>query len=149
MQNSSPSDLQRLVEDAVILSSFLFAIVGNVLLQANLNDITALVVAVGVLLGTVGGIVTMLVPYIRRLSKEAGDKAAIVGESLKETDRWILENQQKLTTAISVVANLSPTAKAELEKQGLNIVAMTEELVTINDELDRLHAILPERTVTK
>lgn len=113
-------------------------------LTLAVDNIAGLVVAIGALLGAVAGILGALVPWIKRLNVEAGEKAAIVAESLKETDHWILENQEKIKTVAAVVTNLSPEAKKLLEEQGINIVALTEDLQKTKEELERLHAVLPE-----
>ncbi|MGD1837054.1 MAG: hypothetical protein ACPKPY_03230 [Nitrososphaeraceae archaeon] len=106
----------------------------------------ALITAVSTLLGTIGGLIIVFVKAKQNITStkhEIDDKLIKVGESLDQTDDWILENQEKLTTVARVVTNLSPDAKKILEEQGVNIDKATIEINRIKDELSMLKGVVP------
>ena len=66
-----------------------------------------MIVAVTALLGTVGGILTLFA------------KTRAIGESLKKTDAWVLENEQKLLQVAeaseSLASKLAPNQVAQAQ----------------------------------
>lgn len=118
------------------------------------SNVTALVVAIGTLLGAVAAIATSVIGIIKAntgdkfISDKAATEVTAVANSLKETDYWIHENQQKITSLASAIASISPDAKQHLEDNGMNIQAMTADLNQISEELKRVHAMLPAKKET-
>jgi len=115
------------------------------------SNVTAFVVAIGTLLGAVAAIATSVIGIIKAntgdkfISDKAATEVTAVANSLKETDYWIQENQQKITNLASAIASISPDAKQHLENNGMNIQAMTADLNQISEELKRVHAMLPAK----
>jgi len=106
------------------------------------TDVTALMIAVTSLLGVVGSIV---VAVASKLSASRAKEVALqVGESLKETDKWVLENEGKLVTILEVGYNLSPQEAKEradtysqlIKKYNGDLRAATEELKKLYGPLD-------------
>ena len=106
------------------------------------TDVTALMIAVSSLLGVVGSIVVAVASKLK--ASKAQSIALQVGESLKETDKWVLENEGKLVTILEVGYNLSPQEAKEraetyaelIKKYNGDLRAATEELKKLYGPLD-------------
>lgn len=98
------------------------------------EDTSGLIIAVSTLLGVVGSIVVAVASKFA--SSKAKDIAIQVGEGLKETDKWVLENEQKLVTVLTVAYNLTPQEQKDaaakyqelIKKYNGDIAKVTEEL---------------------
>ncbi len=105
------------------------------------TDVTALMIAVTSLLGVVGSIVVAVSSKLK--ASRAKDIAIQVGESLKETDKWVLENEGKLVTILEVGYNLSPEeAKKRAETYSELIKKYNGDLRAATEELKKLYGPL-------
>jgi hypothetical protein len=97
-------------------------------------DTTALIIAVSSMLGVIGSIVVAVAAKFG--ASKAKDIAVTVGQSLKETDKWVLENEGKLVTIMEVGYNLAPQEAKDrvaqyqelIRKYNGDLRAATEEL---------------------
>lgn len=118
------------------------------------SSVVALVVAIGTLLGAVAAIATSIIGIIKAntgdkfISTKAANEVTAVADSLKETDHWIHDNQEQMKNLAAAIIAISPDAKQHLEKNGINIQAMTADLNQISNELTRVHAMLPAKNVS-
>lgn len=98
------------------------------------EDTSSLIIAVSTLLGVVGSIVVAVASKFS--ASKAKEIAIQVGQGLKETDKWVLENEQKLLTVLTVAYNLTPQEQKDaaakyqelIKKYNGDIVRVTEEL---------------------
>lgn len=111
-------------------------------------NVTALIVAIGSVLGAISAIATSIVGMIRSktadkiISNKAYNDVSLITQNLIATDYWIKENQTNMTNIVATIA-ANPDAKKLLEEKGVNIQALTNDLNGINDDLQRWHSMLP------
>lgn len=109
------------------------------------SDVNALILAVTGLLGAIGSIVVAVATKFHLNSK-----IVQVGQSLEETDKWVLENQGKLQTILEVGYNLSPAeAKTALGKYQELIKKYNGDLQAATAELRKLYGPLSIPGVTQ
>ena len=95
-------------------------------------DPIALIVAITGLASVVTGMLAKFIPKLRQLD-----------ESVKATDGWVLENEEKLKGTAIVVQKLSPEAKAILERYGASVEQLTSDVNLVKDELAKYHNEVP------
>jgi len=95
----------------------------TLLLQTQ-TDPVGLIVAITGLAVVVGGIIAKFYPKFQKIQ-----------DSIEQTDAWVLENEEKLKNTAQVVQNLSPEAKAQLEKYSVDINKLTADLKEARDTL--------------
>jgi len=109
-------------------------------------DTTSLIIAVSSLLGVVGSIVVAVAAKFG--ASRAKEVAIQVGNGLKETDKWVLENEAKLVTVMEVGFNLAPAeAKEAAAKYQELIRKYSGDLVAVREEMKRLYGVLEIPTV--
>ena len=88
------------------------------------KDTTALVAAFGALLGSIGGVIIAIVGFLSNRKKSNGNTRELaetyddlkkVGLSLQKTDRWVLENEEKIAALVSAVSEFDPKIKDSAE----------------------------------
>jgi hypothetical protein len=123
------------------------------------QDTTALIAAFGALLGSVGGVIIAIVGFLSNKNKsnansqelaETYDDLKKVGLSLQKTDKWVLENEEKLAKLVSAVSEFDPKIKDSLQSRSLEIRTLTEELRNAKRELDEAYdTIIPRLKVPR
>ena len=104
-------------------------------------DLNSIILAATALLGAIGSIVVAIASHLK--AGKAKDLALQVGEGLKETDKWVLENEAKLVTILEVGYNLSPTEAKEAASKYAELVKKYDgDLRAATAELKKLYGPL-------
>jgi len=106
-------------------------------------DLTSIITAIGIAAGVIGSIVLSIASRMK--AGKAHDMAVEVGEGLKETDKWVLENQAKLSTVLEVGYALTPEeAKKRVDDPRVAelIKKYNGDLVAVTAELKKLYGPL-------
>jgi hypothetical protein len=123
------------------------------------QDTTALIAAFGALLGSIGGVIIAIVGFLSNKNKSNTNSQELaetyndlkkVGLSLQKTDKWVLENEEKLAALVSAVSEFDPKIKDSLQSRSLEIRTLTEELRNAKRELDEAYdTIIPRLKVSR
>jgi hypothetical protein len=168
IQNTGPYQLLFSLADvllrAVRISLLFFAKIATVIISrvpgfaeyayakqessAIVQDTTALNTAFGALLGSTGGIIVEVAGFLSNRSKgnvnsqelaETYNDLKMVALSLHKTDRWALENEEKLAALISAVGEFDPKIKESIQRRILKMKRLTQELVSPKNKLDEAY----------
>lgn len=109
------------------------------------NSITALITAVATIVTAVGGVLAYILPKLKTQSAELEKvrEAAITGANAATfAARGVIENQEKIRTAIDVGVKVSGS-ETELAKVQPQIDALAKELEMKRKQLERLLEMIP------
>jgi hypothetical protein len=103
-----------------------------------LADTTALITAIGALAGVIGTLVVAVSGFFK--ASRAKEVAVRIGEGLKETDKWVLENEQKLVTVLTVAYNLTPQEQKDAAQKYSELIAKYNgDIRAVTEELKKLY----------
>ncbi len=132
----------------VSLAGGLFSIAYAQTATDAINNVTALIVAIGSVIGAMSAIATSIVGIIKSktgdkiISDKAYNDVTLVTQNLMATDRWIKENQANMASIVSALA-ANPDVKKSLEDNGINMQALANDLNGLSEDLQRWHEMLP------
>ncbi len=132
----------------VSLGGGLFSIAYAQTATDMINNMTALIVAIGSVIGAMSAIATSVVGIIKSktgdkiISDKAYNDVTLVTQNLMATDRWIKENQTNMASIVTALA-ANPDVKKSLEDKGINTQALTNDLNGLSEDLQRWHEMLP------
>jgi len=95
-------------------------------------SVTQLIVAVTGILVPITGILAYIFPKLQK-----------VANSVKATDGWVLEHEERLANNEKVIKQLSPQAKEILDKYSGDIGQATADLDLVKQELTQYYGELP------
>lgn len=111
------------------------------------NSITALITAVATIITAVGGLLAYILPKLKTQNAELEKvrEAAITGANAATfAARGVIENQEKIKTAIDVGVKVSGTEQ-ELAKVQPQIEALAKDLELKRKQLERLLEMVPKQ----
>jgi hypothetical protein len=130
------------------LAASALAILGGSMAYAqdsSADSVTGLITATTALIAGLSGIV---IAVLTKFSEGKQDNKMINdiiywANQAKATDQWVLENQEKMKTVVSVVENLSPQAKEKLAASKADLQSLTADIIHTREEIDRLYDLVP------
>lgn len=123
---------------------------GTLFMQADaLNSLGALVASVASIAITIGGIITAVAALLKAKSHDpkilaAAEKIDAVGQLATAFGQKTSEHEKDAAVFASVITNLSPEAKAQLEAHKRDLDYFTERANVSNQQLQRLLAQIPK-----
>jgi L-lactate permease len=116
----------------------------------TLQSLVASIVALATAVAAIAGLIAKFVQTHsnNQKVKEWATKVAAdsdwLKQSLEATDKWVLENQSKFTSAMNVVNSvLTPEQQQALAAQGVDINRLRQELDDVTKELDNIYGTAP------
>jgi len=71
-------------------------------------------------------------------------------QSLQATDKWILENQEKFTTGVTVLNQiLTPEQQKQATALGINMTQWQKDLDEAREELTKIYSTVPSEEAAK
>jgi hypothetical protein len=121
------------------------------------QDATALIAAFVTLLGSISGVIIAIIGFLSNKNNANSQELAEtyndlkkVGLSLQKTDKWVLENEEKLAAPVSAVSEFDPKIKDSVQSRSLEIRTLTEELRNAKRELDEAYdTVIPRLKVPR
>jgi hypothetical protein len=127
----------------------------NLIMQATapatvggIDTVISIIVASSALVGTLGGLVTGIIAYLRSQSNSKDVQASydkIIGVSKLATTfaQKTTEQEDKFKTIAEVITGLSPDAKKLLESKQMELQKLSKDLQVAKAQLDRLKPLIP------
>jgi hypothetical protein len=127
----------------------------NLIMQATtpattggIDTVISIIVASSALVGTLGGLVTGIIAYLRSQSNSKDVQASydkIIGVSKLATTfaQKTTEQEDKFKTIAEVITRISPDAKKLLESKEMELQKLSKDLQVAKAQLDRLKPLIP------
>ena len=114
----------------------------------GIDTVISIVVASSALVGTLGGLVTGIIAYLRSQSNSKDVQASydkILGVSKLATTfaQKTTEQEDKFKTIAEVITGISPDAKKFLESKDMELQKLSNDLRVAKAQLDRLKPLIP------
>lgn len=107
-------------------------------------SISAIALFVSVVAGLATGVLTMISKNTtNKRVKELAEAGLQITESIKATDKAVLDNMDKIKTVVEVAENVSPEAKKLLQKHQADLDSVTREANRLREEIGRLYDTVP------
>jgi hypothetical protein len=114
----------------------------------GIDTVISIIVASSALVGTLGGLVTGIIAYLRSQSNSKDVQASydkIIGVSKLATTfaQKTTEQEDKFKTIAEVITGLSPDAKKLLDSKQMELQKLSKDLQVAKAQLDRLKPLIP------